>query len=145
MVDFSPSSHRRRKCVWCTKMPPRRSVRHGMWRGHGPWHCWRWGWRDVPVGYTCLKFCEAWYTKAASNAYVYNVYIYIDIICVYMYMYIQFALVVQRYLNGAVWHFKVFQTGVSAKWHWKSVKRPMWMVAMRNGFSGCLWRAPPRP
>lgn len=72
-------------------------------------------------------------------------YIYIDIIYVYMYMYIQFALVVKRYLNGAVWHFKAFQRGVSAKWHWKSVKRPMWMVAMRNTFSGCLWSAPPRP
>lgn len=76
--QISHPKHRRRKCVWCTKMPLRRSVRHGMWRGHGPWHCWRWGRRDVPVGYRCLKFCEAWYT------HVYGIYIYICIYVVYI-------------------------------------------------------------
>ena len=68
--------------------------------------------RDIPVGYTCWKFCESLSLSLCIIKYLYiykYIYIYMYRIYVYMYMYIECTLVVKRYLNGAVWHFSVFQ------------------------------------
>ncbi len=104
--------------------------------------------RDIPVGYTCWKFCESLSLSLCIIKYLYIYkYIYIYICIEYMYTCICTLNVHWLWKDISMVLYGIFQCfrGVSAKWQWTSVKRPMWMVAMRNIFSGSLWRAPPRP
>ena len=101
-------------------------------------------------GYPCWGEHAGNFVNLSLSLYLY-VYIYkyryIDICMEYMYTCICTLNVHWLWKDISMVPYGIFQCfrGVSAKWQWTSVKRPMWMVAMRNIFSGSLWRAPPRP